>query len=111
MKETLSQYAADAEMMVKERSKKTAWIKRCLYSLFDEADCNKDGFLSTDELHDLLDHPKVQLWFKELGVDASDQDAFIALLEDGEYKVNRDTFVHGIARLRGEARSQDLFSS
>jgi len=108
MKETLSQYSADAEMMVKERGKKSAWIKRTLYNLFDEADTDDDGFLSTDELHAFLSHNKVQLWLKELGVDASDQDTFIDLLDDGEDKVNRDAFVCGISRLRGEARSQDL---
>jgi len=109
MKETLSQYANDAEMMVREREKKSKWIKMTLCSLFDEADTNKDGYLSTDELHSLFGHGKDQYWLKELGVDASDEHAFINLLEDGEEGgVDRDEFVHGITRLRGEARSQDL---
>merc|ERR550532_483310 len=95
-------------MMVKERTKKSTWIKKALYNVFDEADTNNDGFLTTGELHDFLRHSKVQLWLKELGVDASDQDLFIDLLDDGEDKVNRDAFVCGISRLRGEARSQDL---
>jgi len=109
MKETLAQYSNDAEMMVKERSRKCAWIKQTLYDLFDEADANRDGFLTTDELHSFLRHPKVQLWLKELGVDAGDQTVFIELLkEHDEQVVNRDEFVYGITRLRGEARAQDV---
>merc|ERR1712129_623280 len=45
MKETLTQYGNDAEMMVKERAKKSAWIKESLAYLFEEADTNNDGFL------------------------------------------------------------------
>merc|ERR1712129_360202 len=60
MKETLTQYGNDAEMMVKERTKKSTWIKQALYNVFDEADANSDGFLTTDELHDFLRHTKVQ---------------------------------------------------
>merc|ERR1719410_2747093 len=70
MKETLTQYANDAEMMVRERAKKSEWVKNCLTDLFDEADSNGNGFLSLNELHAILSHRKVQLWFKELGVDA-----------------------------------------
>ena len=40
MKETLSQYSNEAEMMVRERTKNCAWIKKTLYDLFDEADSN-----------------------------------------------------------------------
>jgi len=109
MKETLSQYANDAEMMVKERSRKSAWIKQTLYNLFDEADANRDGTLTREELRSFLSHNKVQLWLKELGCDASDQNAFITLLDDsGGNTVTRDEFVYSITRLRGEARSQDL---
>jgi len=109
MKETLAQYAQDAEMMVKERTKKSAWVKRSLSNLFDEADVNKDGFLEMDEMHALFAHQKVQFWLKELGVDASDQETFIHLLDEcGEYRVDRDEFVHSITRIRGEARAQDL---
>jgi hypothetical protein len=109
MKETLTQYANDAEMMVKERAKKSTWIKESLAYLFEEADTNNDGFLDSDELHTLFNNSKVKLWLKEVGVDASDPDKLIYLLdEDDRLSVNIDDFVHGITRLKGEARSQDL---
>jgi len=109
LKETLTQYENDAEMMVKARAKKSTWIKQRLSDLFQEADVNHDGFLSEDEMRELLGHPKVKLWLKELGVDASDSDAIIELLGEGDgWLVTCDEFVHGMARLKGEARSQDL---
>jgi len=109
MKETLEQCAIDAEMMVKQRTKKSAWIKQTVYDLFDEADVNNDGFVSTRELDTLFSHKKVKMWLTELGVDASDKDTFIKLLDHGgEGKVTRDEFLYGVTRLKGEARSQDL---
>jgi len=109
MKETLTQYANDAETMVKERAKKSTWIKHSLSDLFEEADTNGDGCLTEDEMRALFAHPKVMLWLKELGLDASDSDALIDLIDEKDgWSVNRDDFVHGITRLRGEARSQDV---
>jgi len=60
-------------------------------------------------MRELFGHPKVKLWLKELGVDATDTDTVIQLLDAGDgFLVNCDDFVHGITRLKGEARSQDL---
>jgi len=109
MKETLSQYSNDAECMVNERAKKSSWVKASLSDLFEEADTDNDGLLSVKEMRALFAHQKVKLWMKELGVDANDPDTLICLLGDGDgCGVNQDDFLHGITRLKGEARSQDL---
>merc|ERR1719195_863081 len=56
----------------------------------------------------MLSHPKVRLWLGELGIDSSDTEMLFELLDDGDGEVQRDEFVNGITRLKGEARAQDL---
>jgi len=107
-KETFAQASQDAEMMVRARSQKTAFLKQKLSELFDEADVSGDDLLDLEEMRLLLDHPKVRLWMQELGVDLADADALFALLHDGSGGVTRAEFVSGITKLRGEARASDL---
>merc|ERR1712242_581203 len=64
--------------------------------------------LDPEELRQLLDHPRVQLWMKELEVDITDAEVLFALLHDGDGQITKDEFVGGITKLRGEARSSDL---
>jgi len=76
--------------------------------LFDEADVSSDGMVDREELRELLDHPRVNLWLKELGVDIADAEVLFALLHDGAGQITKEEFVSGITKLRGEARSSDL---
>jgi len=107
-KETFVQADRDTEMMVRARLKKTEFIRRKLSDLFDEADVSSDGMVDREELRELLDHPRVNLWLKELGVDIADAEVLFALLHDGGGQITKEEFVSGICKLRGEARSSDL---
>jgi len=108
MKETLQHAAQDTEMMVRAQASKTTFLKQKLSELFDEADKSGDGFLDQAELNELLAHPKVILWMKELGVDIYDSDMLFSLLDTGDGHIARGDFVNGVTRLRGEARAADL---
>jgi len=108
LKETLAQASRDAEMMVRERSKKTARLSKELSELFDSADKSGDGMVSQEELHNLLKLPKVKLWMTELGVNAEDSDHLFELLDTGDGAVSHEEFVRGVSKLKGEARAQDL---
>jgi len=108
LKETLQQAARDADIMVRERAKKTKRLKQDLNALFDKADTSGDGRLDMEELEGVLAHPKVRLWLGELGVDASDAQLLFELIDDGDGEIQRDEFVDGMTRLKGEARAQDL---
>jgi len=108
LKETLNQAARDADMMVRERSKKSSALKKELSELFDEADTSRDGVLSKEELAEVMSHPKVCLWLDELGIEVSDTSDLFELLDDGDGSITVEEFVNGISRLKGEARAKDL---
>merc|ERR1740123_867038 len=61
LEETLAQASRDADMMVREGSKKTAALAKDLTDLFESADKSGDGMVSQEELTNLLMHPKVKL--------------------------------------------------
>jgi len=108
LKETLAQAARDAEMMVRERTKKTSTLRKELSELFESADFDGNGMLNEQELEDILMLPKVKMWISELGVNVEDSEHLFELLDDGDGTVSCDDFVQSISKLRGEARAQDL---
>merc|ERR1712004_328650 len=57
LKETLQQAARDADVIVRERTKKTKRLKQDLNDLFDEVDTSGDGVLDMEELENMLAHP------------------------------------------------------
>jgi len=44
----------------------------------------------------------------ELGINATDPRLLFELLDDGDGMIDKDEFVGGISKLKGEARAQDL---
>jgi len=105
----MNQAARDAEIMVRERSKKSRRMQLELNELFARADVSNDGAITLDEMQDLMQLPKVQLWLSELGIDASDTRALFDLIDgDGSGAISRNEFLLGMTKLKGEARAQDL---
>jgi len=108
LKETLAQAAHDADTMVWERQKKSQQLKKELEELFEEADLSGDGSLALDEWDNLLSHPKVVFWLRELGIEAGDSHMLFDLLDHGDGNITKKEFVNGLSKLKGEARAQDL---
>jgi len=109
LRDTMQKAARDADIIIRERMKKTRQTKKELKELFSRGNASHDGQLSLQELDVLLRLPKVQLWLGELGIDASDAEVLFELLDhNGDGSICLNEFVEGISKLRGEARSQDL---
>jgi hypothetical protein len=108
LSETLQQANRDSEIMIQHNTAKVGRLKREIAELFDAADTSGDGLLSFEELEALLAHSKVQYWLAELGINASDSRLLFELLDDGNGTIDKEEFVDGIAKLKGEARAQDL---
>jgi len=109
LKETLSHASADTEMMVRDRAKATSNIEKNLIALFQAADTNGNGMVTEEEFVNILDNERVKLWLGMLGVESHDPLSLFHTLGGGDLKeVHCDSFVYGIKRIKGEARSQDL---
>mmetsp|Transcript_97376 Transcript_97376/g.225753 ORF Transcript_97376/g.225753 Transcript_97376/m.225753 type:complete len:271 (+) Transcript_97376:2-814(+) len=107
LKDTLQAASNDADIIVQEKVKEIRSFVSKLSDLFREADRNSDGFLTMDELKQVLAYPKVKLWMSVVGLDVSDATAIFQTLDDGDGRVSREEFINGIMRLKGNSRSQD----
>merc|ERR1712241_267367 len=103
--ETMHQANRDAEIMVLQNVHKTQRLKKDMSQLFDAADTSGDGLLSFGELDTLLGHSKVRAWLAELGINPCDTQMLFDLLDDGDGRVDKDEFVTGLTKLKGEART------
>eukprot|EP00419_Tripos_fusus_P048442 CAMPEP_0172838994 /NCGR_PEP_ID=MMETSP1075-20121228/28255_1 /TAXON_ID=2916 /ORGANISM="Ceratium fusus, Strain PA161109" /LENGTH=601 /DNA_ID=CAMNT_0013682581 /DNA_START=15 /DNA_END=1816 /DNA_ORIENTATION=+ len=108
LKETLAIASADEECMVREKIKDTTYFRTKLHAMFLAADTSGDGLLTEDELNEFLEHQQVRVLLGKLGVDACDSHLLFKLLDTGSGHISRTAFMHGLNRLKGEAKSMDL---
>mmetsp|Transcript_86319 Transcript_86319/g.252582 ORF Transcript_86319/g.252582 Transcript_86319/m.252582 type:complete len:615 (-) Transcript_86319:133-1977(-) len=110
LKDTLQTAANDADMMIQERQKEMKLFVNKLSELFNEADKSKDGFLSLEELQNIMSYPKVKVWMGMLGLDVTETKSLFNMLDDGDGQISWDEFVSGIQRLKGTSRAQDTIA-
>jgi len=108
LKDTLQAAANDADFVVQEKQSEVKTFVAKLLDLFQEADKNGDGFLSSQEMDEVLSYPKVKLWMNVIGLDVTDTKSLFNVLAGHDGRVSGEEFVKGIMRLKGSARSQDI---
>jgi len=107
LKDTLQSAASDAEMVVAEKMKDVEGTTVRLSEVFRKADVSGDGYLSAEELQQIMTYPKVKVWMSTLGLDVSDTRLLFRMLDDGDGRISYDEFVSGILRLKGSSRAMD----
>merc|ERR1712113_12961 len=108
LKDTLECAANDAEMMVQERLDLKRNTLDKLRAVFMVADTSGDGFLTLDELEEVLSIPQVKGYMELLELEISEVSALFDLLDSGDQVISIEEFTTGVMRLKGEARSLDV---
>jgi len=107
---TLRVAEKDRELMLQTRRRNTTELQNKLSELFHFFDLDRDGVLEADEFVHAMDQDVAKLWLGALEIEACDSHALFHLLDlNGTGVVDHDEFVHGASRLRGPARSIDMF--
>jgi len=107
LRETLEAANNDAEILVQERLRKKATYVRKLESIFRACDESGDGVLTEDELNELMQDIRVQVYLESLEIDVHESTALFRLLQNGDGEITCDDFIDGILRCKGPARAID----
>jgi hypothetical protein len=102
---TQREFLVQKEMEVKEQ-----WLKE-MRSIFQEMDADGSGTVNKDEITEFCNDDRVHYYLTALGLDVHDTERLFELLDenrDGELEV--DEFLAGCLRLKGMARSIDVYS-
>jgi len=80
-------------------------------SLFGAMDKDGSGTLHYAEMHEYMQDPRVQGYFSALGLETSDAERLFGLIDvDNSGDVDVGEFLEGFLRLKGNARSIDVYS-
>jgi len=100
----------DQQMVITEElRKKSTYVKR-FTELWDRLDEDQSGDITLEELEHHLKSPELIAFMSNLDIDINDIVQFFDALSDGgKITVDPEIFVEGCLKLKGLARSVDLF--
>merc|ERR1712048_777859 len=79
--------------------------------LFNDMDQDGAGTIGLEQIQALLEDPRVQGYFTALGLDPNDTERLFKLIDDdGSGDVDVTEFLEGCLRLKGQARSIDVYA-
>lgn len=109
LKETLTAAANDVEFAVSEKTRSLQAYRSKLEDLFHAADSSGDGRISEEEFMEVLSDPLAISFLAVMDLHVTDLHSIFGLLDDGDGKVTMHEFCGGINKLKGQARSLDIF--
>jgi len=110
LQETMQVAKTDNKLMLSQREQSAALHVQKMTKLFAAADADGSGRLDGEEWEEACADPQVALWLASMGLDVSDAGVVHNHICEGtgSEDLAAKEMVHGIARLKGEARNLDV---
>jgi len=106
---TMQRSTRDRESAVVDEISSRKELLMKINSLFEEFDEDNDGQINKEELKAHLQNRHIAAYFSSLGVDVDQVGKLFLLLDqDNSGYIDRQEFLQGCLRLKGEAKSVDL---
>mmetsp|Transcript_1634 Transcript_1634/g.3086 ORF Transcript_1634/g.3086 Transcript_1634/m.3086 type:complete len:281 (-) Transcript_1634:53-895(-) len=108
---SVEEYArGDLHTMIYEQLQAKEQYMKKVIPLYQEMDKDSNGEVTRSEFAKYISDPRLIAFANSLEIDTIDLDQFFDVLSSrGEMPVDLDTFVDGCIRLRGTARSMDVY--
>merc|ERR1712137_895141 len=107
--ETFKSAATDDDLMLMQKKRLMQKHARKMRRFMQKADVSGDGGLSREEFKGVLKSEDVRAWLAAQEIDAGDADLLFSLLDTGDETLTADELVVGVTRLKGAAKSIDLY--
>merc|ERR1712146_529211 len=96
--------------MIRARTRAERELKHKLGEIFKMLDMQGQGEITYDRFLEVLGQESAKVWMSALDIDANDPKGLFELLDlDGDGGISPDEFILGAPKVRGTARSIDLF--
>jgi len=111
MQETFKVASTDDIIMVRQKEKAARKHRQSMQELFNGLDNSGDGKVNLKEFRSLADFPTVKAWLASMEIRTDDLDTMFHLMDkDGSGGITFEEMLHGMEKLKGHARSVDLFA-
>merc|ERR1712137_329281 len=108
--ETFKSAATDDDLMLMQKKRLMQKHARKMKRFMQKADMSGDGGSSREEFKGVLKSEDVRAWLAAQEIDAGDADLLFSLLDTGDEELTADELVVGVTRLKGAAKSIDLYA-
>merc|ERR1712137_684455 len=108
---TFKTAAADNELMVVQKKRGMQTHLQKMSRLMRMADESEDGLIDRNEFEAFIADKRMRAWLSAQDVDTTNPRLLFDLLDtDGNEQLTLEEICSGVSRLKGPARSADLFS-
>lgn len=109
VQQTMKVAQHDQEVMLLQKQKETERYARHLKQLFTALDTDNDNLITWDEIHAVVDDPRIKLWMNALDIDPHDlANVFKAIDINGDMSITHEELIAGASRIKGHAKSIDI---
>jgi len=109
VQQTMKTASSDEDIAFKQREKDIAQYNRKVKKLFATMDSSGDGAINFEEFSKLVKSPKLRFWMSQLELEYHDLLSLFEFLDNGDGNITLHEFIDGAARLRGSAKSLDVW--
>lgn len=115
MHETFKVASTDDDLMILQKQRIMEKHAKKMRGFFEAADSGGEGSLTMHEFREVLSDPRVKTWLSAMELDVADTDTVFKLLDSPDEgnselptEITCEELVHGVAKLKGPARSLDM---
>merc|ERR1712048_627014 len=113
LQETFKFTAMDDHILVRQKKRTNTSHEQKMRMFFEHADTSQDGWLSREEIHKAFEDKEMRHWLAAMDFpDFNTKEKVDKLIDtidiNDDGNVSIDELVHGLAHLKGAARSVDL---
>jgi len=109
VQQTLKTATCDEELQYRQKQIEVDKYTRKVRQFFKTIDESGDGAITFDEFSQLVESPKLKFWVSQLELEYHDLLGLFEMMDDGDGEITLDEFIEGAARLKGGAKSIDIW--
>jgi voltage-gated sodium channel len=102
--------SSDDETVILKKKRENKKYAEKMHALFQKFDASGDGYLTREEFRLIGNDPRIKTWLSAMELELHDAELVFDLADDGDGQLSAKEMVYGFSRLKGTARSIDIWA-